>query len=59
MEVLLPLSHDELGGWTASSREAVTKSLGELRRRGLVETYRRRIVVLDPAAVRQRAGLVG
>jgi CRP-like cAMP-binding protein len=55
----LPLSHDDLGSWTASSREAVTKGLGELRRRGLVETHRRRIVVLDIEAVRRRAGLVG
>jgi CRP/FNR family cyclic AMP-dependent transcriptional regulator len=59
VEVPLPLSHDELGAWTASSREAVTKALAELRRRGLVETYRRRIVVLDPAAVRRRAGVAG
>jgi CRP-like cAMP-binding protein len=57
VEVCLPLSHEELAGWTASSREAVTKTLADLRRRNVVETYRRRILVLDPAAVRRGAGL--
>ncbi len=55
MDIRLPLSHDELSGWMASSREAVTKALAELRRHGLVETHRRRIVVLDPNGVRQKA----
>jgi CRP/FNR family cyclic AMP-dependent transcriptional regulator len=53
--ITLSLSQDELAAWTASSREAVAKSLHLLRRLGWVETHRRRIVVLDPAALRQYA----
>jgi CRP-like cAMP-binding protein len=53
IELSLPLTHDDLAGWTASSREAVTKALANLREHGLVETHRRRIVVLDLAAVRR------
>jgi CRP-like cAMP-binding protein len=51
--ITLPLSQDELAAWTASSREAVAKALQLLRRLGWVETHRRRIVVLDLAALRE------
>jgi CRP-like cAMP-binding protein len=54
--ITLPLSQDELAAWTASSREAVAKALQLLRRLGWVETHRRRIVVLDLAALRDYAG---
>jgi CRP-like cAMP-binding protein len=54
VELPLPLTHDDLAAWTAASREAVTKALATLRQRGWVETHRRRIVVLDTAAVRRR-----
>ena len=54
----LPLTHDDLAAWTASSREAVTKALASLRERGMVETHRRRIVVLDLDAVRRSGRLV-
>lgn len=53
--ITLPLSQDELAGWTGSSREAVSKALHTLRELGWVETHRRRITVLDLAALRRRA----
>ena len=43
----LPISQDELAGWTGSSREAVAKALRSLRELGLITTERRRITVLD------------
>jgi CRP/FNR family transcriptional regulator, cyclic AMP receptor protein len=51
----LPLSQEELAGWTASSREAVAKALQTLRNLGIVSTERRRITVLDPEALRNHA----
>lgn len=51
----LPLSQEELAGWTGSSREAVSKALGSLRRVGWVSTERRRIIVLDLEALRRRS----
>jgi CRP-like cAMP-binding protein len=54
IELRLSLTHDDLAAWTAASREAVTKALAGLRQRGWVETHRRRIVVLDGAAIRRR-----
>lgn len=51
----LPLSQEELAGWTASSREAVAKALQTLRRLGVVSTERRRITVLDPDSLRDHA----
>jgi CRP-like cAMP-binding protein len=53
--ITLPLTQDELAAWTASSREAVAKALQLLRRLGWVETHRRRLVVLDPDALREYA----
>jgi CRP/FNR family cyclic AMP-dependent transcriptional regulator len=51
----LPLSQEELAGWTASSREAVAKALQMLRKLEIVSTERRRITVLDPEALRDHA----
>jgi CRP-like cAMP-binding protein len=50
----IPLTQDELAGLTASSRGATAIALRGLRAAGLVETGRRRIVVLDPDALRAR-----
>lgn len=52
IEITLPITQDELAAWTASSREGVAKALALLRRLGWIETHRRRIVVLDPEALR-------
>jgi CRP-like cAMP-binding protein len=51
----LPLSQEELAGWTGSSREAVSKALQSLRRAGWVQTERRRFTVLDLEALRRRS----
>jgi CRP-like cAMP-binding protein len=50
----IPLTQDELAGLTASSRGATAIALRDLRTAGLVETGRRRIVVLDPDGLRAR-----
>ncbi|NUO97681.1 MAG: Crp/Fnr family transcriptional regulator [Nonomuraea sp.] len=55
LRVALPLSQDELAGWTGSSREAVSKALRTLRDRGLIETGRRRVVIHDVEGLRKRA----
>ena len=52
----LPLTQQDLADWVGASREAVTKALHGFRTAGLVETDRRRIVVLDPDALLHRAG---
>jgi CRP/FNR family cyclic AMP-dependent transcriptional regulator len=55
VRISLPLSQQELAGWTGSSREAVSKALYQLRSRGFIETARRGITVLDMVALRRRA----
>jgi CRP/FNR family transcriptional regulator, cyclic AMP receptor protein len=55
VRIALPLSQRELAGWVGASREAVTKALHVLRQRGLIETHRRSVTVLDPAGLRRRA----
>jgi CRP-like cAMP-binding protein len=51
----LPLSQDELAGWTGASREAVTKALRQLRSAGWISTGRLNVVVRDLEALRDRA----
>jgi len=55
IEIALPLSQEELAAWTGSSREAVSRALQLFRSLKIVETGRRRIVLLDPDALRRRA----
>ncbi|WP_440104636.1 Crp/Fnr family transcriptional regulator [Streptosporangium sp. H16] len=55
VRVALPLSQDELAGWTGASREAVSKALRSLRDRGLIETGRRRVIIHDMEGLRRRA----
>ncbi|HVE68613.1 MAG TPA: Crp/Fnr family transcriptional regulator [Solirubrobacteraceae bacterium] len=57
LEITLPLSQEELAGWTGASREAVGKALHQMRALGWIRTQRRRIVVLDLEALRSRAVL--
>jgi CRP-like cAMP-binding protein len=54
--ITLPLSQEDLAGWTGSSREAVARALATLRDLGLVITERRRITVRDPEALRSHVG---
>ena len=55
IRISLPLSQEELAGWTGSSREAVSKALRTLRGRGWIETRRRAITILDIDALRKRS----
>ncbi|HEY8739947.1 MAG TPA: Crp/Fnr family transcriptional regulator [Candidatus Dormibacteraeota bacterium] len=52
----LPITQQELAGWTGSSRESVAKALQTLRKLGWVDTARRRMVIRDLDALRRRAG---
>ena len=51
----VPITQDDLAGWTGSSREAVSKALHVLRLRGWIATGRRSITVIDLAGLRSRA----
>lgn len=51
----VPMSQEELGGWTGCSREATSKALQTMRALGWLETQRRSIVVLDAEAMGKRA----
>jgi CRP/FNR family cyclic AMP-dependent transcriptional regulator len=55
IRITLPLTQEELAGWTGSSREAVSKALSSLRSLGCIETRRRGITILDVAGLRKRA----
>lgn len=55
IRITLPLSQEELAGWTGSSREAVSKALRTLREEGLIDTQRRSITVRDPEELRRFA----
>jgi CRP-like cAMP-binding protein len=55
LEIGLPLSQEELAGWTGASREAVSKALQTLRKVNWVLTERRRITVVDLEALRRRS----
>jgi CRP/FNR family cyclic AMP-dependent transcriptional regulator len=54
IRITLPLSQQELAAWTGTSREATSKALHVLRRRGCIETRRREIHILDIAELRKR-----
>lgn len=51
----VPLSQEELAGWTGASREAVNKALQVLRSLHMIETGRRRLTVLDADGLRRLA----
>jgi len=55
IELSLPITQEELAQWAGLSREGAVKGLAELRRTGLIETGRKRIMVLDPPALRRAA----
>jgi CRP/FNR family transcriptional regulator, cyclic AMP receptor protein len=52
----VPLSQEELAGWTGASREAVNKALQVLRSLHMIQTGRRRVTVLDADGLRRLAG---
>jgi CRP-like cAMP-binding protein len=51
----LPISQEELAGWTGCSRDSVVKALHTLRGLGWIGTERRRVTVHDLDALRRRA----
>jgi CRP/FNR family transcriptional regulator, cyclic AMP receptor protein len=54
IRITLPLSQQELAAWTGTSREATSKALHTLRRRGCIETRRREIHILDITDLQHR-----
>jgi CRP-like cAMP-binding protein len=55
IDVALPITQEELASWTAASRESTARSLRTLRTLGLIETHRRRLIVLDLDGLRAHA----
>jgi CRP-like cAMP-binding protein len=53
--VEMPISQEELASWAAASRESTARALRTLRELGLIETRRKRMVVLDADGLRQHA----
>lgn len=53
--ITAPFTHQEMASMIGSTRETVTLTLGDLRRKGIIEIDRRRIVVLDREALKSRA----
>jgi CRP-like cAMP-binding protein len=55
VRIRLPITQEELGSWTASSRAGVAKALQTLRELGWIATERKRITVRDIDALAGRA----
>lgn len=55
IRIALPLSQEELAGWTGSSLESVGRSLQTMRALHWITTRRREIRVVDPDALRRAA----
>ena len=55
IQIGLPLTQEDLGSWTASSRAGVAGALRTMRELGWIATERRRITVLDLDALARRA----
>lgn len=58
LAVDMPISQDELASWAAASRESTARALRTLRELGLIETHRKRVVILDVDGLRQHASRV-
>jgi CRP/FNR family transcriptional regulator, cyclic AMP receptor protein len=52
--IAAPFTHQEMANMIGSTRETVTLTLGDLRKKGVIEIDRRRIVVLDREALKSR-----
>src|SRR5690349_12643265 len=55
VRITLPISQEDLAGWTGSSLESTAKALRQLRQLGWITTGRRAIDVHDVVALRDRA----
>ena len=51
IDILLPFTQDDLAGVVSASRDAVARALKDWRAQGLVATGRRRVTLIDPAAL--------
>jgi CRP/FNR family transcriptional regulator, cyclic AMP receptor protein len=58
IEIQLPVTQQDLGGWTGASRAGVAAALRTMRSLGWIKTERKRITVLDLDRLSARAGLV-
>ena len=56
VEVDAPVNQQELAEWAGMSREAVVKGLRQLRSLGWLTVDGRALTLLDPQAIRRRAG---
>ena len=55
VRITLPITQEDLAGWTGSSIESTAKALRQLRSLGWITTGRRALEVHDLAALRTRA----
>lgn len=51
--IAAPLTHADLAGLIGSTRETVTLTLGKMKRTGVIDFYKRRVVVRDLNALKQ------
>jgi CRP/FNR family cyclic AMP-dependent transcriptional regulator len=58
IEIRLPVTQQDLGGWTGASRAGVASALRTMRDLSWIRTERKRITVLDLDSLCGRAGLV-
>ncbi|MET0307010.1 MAG: Crp/Fnr family transcriptional regulator [Solirubrobacterales bacterium] len=58
IEIRLPVTQQDLGGWTGASRAGVASALRTMRGLAWVKTERRRITVLDLDSLIARADLI-
>ncbi len=58
LDVEMPISQEELASWAAASRESTARALRTLRELGLIETHRKRLVVLDVERLRQHGSRI-
>jgi CRP-like cAMP-binding protein len=56
IEIALPLSQDELASLAGTSRATVARALNGWRKRGLIRTGQRRIMLTDVPGLRRAAG---
>lgn len=57
IEIRLPVTQQDLGGWTGASRAGVAAALRTMRGLGWIKTERKRITVLDRDSLAARANL--
>jgi CRP-like cAMP-binding protein len=58
IEIRLPVTQQDLGGWTGASRAGVASALKTMRDLGWIKTERKRITVLDLDSLAARANLI-